>query len=207
MLESLDGRSRTLKTAAEEMRPRYFSRSRSLGQEGGELALRHLAGSHGELAMLDLSESADIAVDLHVARRIREHHPGRLAVHQHGDDRGIERVAADQAVLTEPPEIADAAAPGRGVGEDFVLGIARLLQGRAFGAADFGPMPQLDAALLTRTELNGEVIDPLYLAAVEAVEEALVNALVAGEDAPTAKPEALVVRAIDHEALTRAFVG
>ncbi|MFN3259519.1 MAG: P1 family peptidase [Pikeienuella sp.] len=75
----------------------------------------------------------------------------------------------------------------------------------AFATADIGPMPQLDAPLLTRTELNGEVIDPLYLAAVEAVEEAVVNALVAGEDAPTVKPEGLVVRAIDHEALIRAF--
>ncbi len=77
----------------------------------------------------------------------------------------------------------------------------------AFATADIGPMPQLDAPLLTRTELNGEVIDPLYLAAVEAVEEAVVNALVAGEDAPTVKPEGLVVRAIDREALRRAFAG
>ncbi len=77
----------------------------------------------------------------------------------------------------------------------------------AFATADIGPMPQLDAPLLTRTELNGEVIDPLYLAAVEAVEEAVVNALVAGEDAPTVKPEGLVVRAIDCEALRRVFAG
>lgn len=77
----------------------------------------------------------------------------------------------------------------------------------AFATADIGPMPQLDGALLTRTELNGEMIDPLYLAAVEAVEEAVVNALVAGEDAPTVKPEGLVVRAIDREALGRAFAG
>ena len=66
-------------------------------------------------------------------------------------------------------------------------------------------MPQIDTALVTRTELNGERIDPLYLAAVEAVEEAVVNALVAGEDAPTVKPAGRTVRAIDADALMRAM--
>ena len=77
----------------------------------------------------------------------------------------------------------------------------------AFSTADIGPMPQLDGPLLTRTELNGEGIDPLYLAAVESVEEAVVNALVAGEDAPTVKPPGLTVRAIDTDALKAAFAG
>jgi D-aminopeptidase len=77
----------------------------------------------------------------------------------------------------------------------------------AFSTADAGPMPQLDTAVVTRVELNTERIDPLYLAAVEAVEEAVVNALVAGEDAPTVKPAGRTVRAIDTGALMRAMSG
>ena len=77
----------------------------------------------------------------------------------------------------------------------------------AFSTADAGPMPQLDTAVVTRAELNPERIDPLYLAAVEAVEEAVVNALVAGEDVPTVKPAGLTVRAIDTGALRRAMSG
>jgi hypothetical protein len=40
---------------------------------------------------------------------------------------------------------------------------------------------------------------------VEAVEEAVVNALVAGEDVPTVKPEGLVCRAIDTARLAEMF--
>ena len=43
-------------------------------------------------------------------------------------------------------------------------------------------MPGLAPAVQSFSFLNGEVIDPIYLAAVEAVEEAVVNAIVAGED-------------------------
>jgi len=75
----------------------------------------------------------------------------------------------------------------------------------AFSTADPGPMPQAEPAIVTRRALNPERIDPLYLAAVEAVEEAVVNALVAGEDAPTVKPPGLVVPAIDTGALRRIF--
>lgn len=77
----------------------------------------------------------------------------------------------------------------------------------AFSTAEAGPMPQADGPILTRQELNAEQIDPLYLAAVEAVEEAVVNALVAGEDAPTVKPPGLTVPAIDTAALRALFAG
>ena len=53
------------------------------------------------------------------------------------------------------------------------------------------------AEMIARTELNAELIDPLYLAAVESVEEAVVNALVAGEDVPTVKPKGQVIPALD----------
>ena len=49
--------------------------------------------------------------------------------------------------------------------------------------------------------LNGKLLDPLYLAAVKAVEEAVVNALVAAEAMTTIKPRGLVCRAIDHDEL------
>ena len=75
----------------------------------------------------------------------------------------------------------------------------------AFSTANDGPMPQSGAAVLSREELNSERIDPLYLAAVEAVEEAVINALVAGEDAPTVKPEGLTCRAIDTARLAALF--
>jgi len=77
----------------------------------------------------------------------------------------------------------------------------------ALSVADMGPMPQEAAALLNESVLNQEWLDPLYLAAVEAVEEAVINALVAGEDTPSVKPPGLMVRAIDTEHLRALFEG
>jgi L-aminopeptidase/D-esterase-like protein len=59
--------------------------------------------------------------------------------------------------------------------------------------------------LLIRSELDAAAIDPFYLAAVEAVEEAVVNAIVAGEDTPAVKPEGLMIRGIDRAALAALF--
>ena len=75
----------------------------------------------------------------------------------------------------------------------------------AFSVAGAGPMPQAAGPLVTRTEVNPEIIDPLYLAAVEAVEEAVLNALVAGRDTPTFRPAGRICRGIDHAALRAAF--
>ena len=75
----------------------------------------------------------------------------------------------------------------------------------AFSTANPGPMPQFCSALLTKQELNGEHLDPLYLAAVEAIEESVVNALVSGEDVATFKPDGLMCRAIDHDRLKKVF--
>ena len=97
-------------------------------QEGGELARRHLARGHGELAVLDPARAADVAVDLHVVGRIGEDHPRLLAVHQPTDDVGVERVAADQPVRPELPDIARPAARRPGLGQPVVLGIAGLLR-------------------------------------------------------------------------------
>jgi len=71
----------------------------------------------------------------------------------------------------------------------------------AFSTANACDLPQLSSAKTTFEYLNAERLDPLYLAAVEAVEEAVVNALVAAESMTTVKPAGLVCRAIDHDEL------
>ena len=71
----------------------------------------------------------------------------------------------------------------------------------AFSTANECDLPQLSPARMTFEYLNGELLDPLYLAAVEAVEEAVVNALVAAESMTTVKPPGRICRAIDHDAL------
>ncbi|MDA7966845.1 P1 family peptidase [Ruegeria sp.] len=75
----------------------------------------------------------------------------------------------------------------------------------AFSVANPGPMPQMDGAIATRPKLNGEWMDPLYLAAVESVEEAVVNAMVAAEDAPTFKPAGRICSGIDRNRLRAIF--
>ncbi|MDY0870741.1 P1 family peptidase [Dongia rigui] len=50
-----------------------------------------------------------------------------------------------------------------------------------------------------------EGCDAFYLAAVEAIEEAVVNALVAAEDMATFKPSGRLCKAIDHTELARLF--
>ncbi len=75
----------------------------------------------------------------------------------------------------------------------------------ALSTANPGPMPQKAGALITKTEVNGEMIDPLYLAAVQCVEESVVNAIVAGEDTPTFKPAGQVISGIDIARLKALF--
>jgi D-aminopeptidase len=58
----------------------------------------------------------------------------------------------------------------------------------------------------TLSYMPDECFDPFYLATVQAVEEAVVNALVAAEDMTTIKPGGSVCRAIDHAQL-RAVLG
>ena len=75
----------------------------------------------------------------------------------------------------------------------------------AFSVAGPGPMPQQAGPLQARRELNNEILDPIYLASVEAVEEAVINALVAGVDVDAVRPKGLTVRAIDTEKLAAMF--
>ena len=77
----------------------------------------------------------------------------------------------------------------------------------AFSTANAGPMPSRAFPIATQSALIGEVMDPLYLATVEAVEEAVVNAIVAGEDVPTVKPAGLICHGIDTAHLARIFAA
>ena len=75
----------------------------------------------------------------------------------------------------------------------------------AFSVANSRPTPQKDKPIIVKEELNIELLDSLYLAAVESVEESVVNALVAAEDIKTFKPAGLVCKAIDVEKLRQIF--
>ena len=75
----------------------------------------------------------------------------------------------------------------------------------AFSTANEGPMPQFAPAVSARQELNIELLDNLYLAAVQSIEEAVVNAMVAGEDTPTVKPEGRICRGLDRQRLSEIF--
>lgn len=67
----------------------------------------------------------------------------------------------------------------------------------AFSTANPLPMTARQELRRTATELNPEHLNPIYQAAVEAVDEAVINALVAGEDVPTARPPGRICKAID----------
>ncbi len=71
----------------------------------------------------------------------------------------------------------------------------------AFSTANPVPMMQVGVTRLKFDALNDEVFDDIYLAAVEAVEEAVLNAMVAAQDMTTVRPDGLVCRAIDHDRL------
>lgn len=75
----------------------------------------------------------------------------------------------------------------------------------AFSTANPQPMPQTLPAIQQRRELNAEWLDPLYLAAIEAVEEAVINAIVAGEPVVSFKPPGWTVPAIDTDRLRSLF--
>ncbi len=75
----------------------------------------------------------------------------------------------------------------------------------AFSTGNAGPMPQFAPSVSMRSELNIELLDDLYLGAVQSIEEAVVNAMVAGSDTPTVKPPGRTCRALDTDRLRRIF--
>ena len=71
----------------------------------------------------------------------------------------------------------------------------------AFSVANERPLMQLSPPSFQLQSLNDEVFDGIYLSAVEAVEEAVLNALIAADDMTTLRPSGRVCRAIDHQQL------
>ncbi len=75
----------------------------------------------------------------------------------------------------------------------------------AFSTANRGPIPQLSGPRRSFETMSDEVFDPIYLAATEAIEEAVINAMLAAEDMTSLRPPDQVCRAIDGQRL-RALV-
>ena len=77
----------------------------------------------------------------------------------------------------------------------------------AFSVADPLPCPDMAPAVIARHSVNWTLLDPIYLAAVQAVDEAVINAIVANADERFAmiKPAGGEVLGIPTEALLRAM--
>ena len=75
----------------------------------------------------------------------------------------------------------------------------------AFSTANRCPIPQLAGPRFEMDFINDEEFDPIYMATVEAIEEAVINAMLAAEDMTTLKPSGLVCRAIDSNELMKHF--
>ncbi len=73
----------------------------------------------------------------------------------------------------------------------------------AFSTANAKPLPQFSAAHLQMDHINDGSCDGLYQDAVECTEEAVINALLAAEDAPQNHPDTRICKAIDHAQLLR----
>ena len=71
----------------------------------------------------------------------------------------------------------------------------------AFSVANPRALMQLSEARFALECLNDEVLDDVYLGVVEAVEEAVLNALVAARDMTTLRPPGRICRALDHSRL------
>lgn len=71
----------------------------------------------------------------------------------------------------------------------------------AFSTANKRPMPHRDTPFLQVELVNDEPLDPFYLAAVDSVEEAVVNAMIAAEDMGGTPYDRLLVKAIQHDQL------
>src|SRR5450756_2976217 len=82
-----------------------FQERKCTTQEIEKLCLTHLAGRHRKFAVANRSLPADISVNLHVIRRIRENNVSPLGSHECGVGRFIESVAAYQTMITQQPNV------------------------------------------------------------------------------------------------------
>jgi D-aminopeptidase len=75
----------------------------------------------------------------------------------------------------------------------------------AFSTANEHLLPQVAGPRFTLEMINDELLDPIYMAAIESIEEAVVNALFAAEDMTTLKPPGLTCRAIETAKVVAMF--
>lgn len=75
----------------------------------------------------------------------------------------------------------------------------------AFSTANRRTRAEMATGVSSLDFLSDNDFDPYYLAAVEATEEAVINAMLAGEDFTTLKPAGKTCRALRPEALLRAL--
>jgi len=75
----------------------------------------------------------------------------------------------------------------------------------AFSTANRGPLPQQAGSVRRMDYINDELFDPIYMTAVDAIEEAVVNAMLAAEDMTTLRPAGKTCRAIDSDRLKAMF--
>ncbi len=71
----------------------------------------------------------------------------------------------------------------------------------AFSVANPMPMPQVAPPKLVMEIINDELLDPIYEATCQGVEESVLNAMIAAESMPTVKPVGKIVHAIDAHKL------
>ena len=75
----------------------------------------------------------------------------------------------------------------------------------AFSTANCVPLPQLAGPRLNLEMINDELLDPVFMAATESIEEAVINALLAAEDMTTLRHSGHTCRAIDPDRLANYF--
>ncbi|KJS10553.1 MAG: aminopeptidase [Hoeflea sp. BRH_c9] len=73
----------------------------------------------------------------------------------------------------------------------------------AFSTANERPLPQLTAARYQIDMINDDLFDPIYQAAVEATEEAVLNAMVAATDMGGTEFDIALVKSVDLSALIK----
>src|SRR5260370_37811447 len=79
------------------------------GEEVCELTFAHFAGGHSKFTMLDTTQSGYVAIDLYVIGRVGKNELGLLVVHQQLVSRSIRGISADEDMLSEHPDITQAA--------------------------------------------------------------------------------------------------
>src|SRR6476661_7510543 len=96
---------------ADEVQGAIGAEGCQMAKDGPEKVLEfsggHFAGRHLELPVLDRTKPAHVTVDRNVIGRVGKDHPRTLIRQQIRIGCGITGVAAEQAVVTEVPEVAE----------------------------------------------------------------------------------------------------